>query len=196
MNSTIPTEPTTVLPPLGNFHHVAFRCRDAEETRAFYQGLLGLPLAAGLALDEISGTDTQVRYLHLFFELGDGNFVAFFDAPDTATEAHFKRRSGFNRHIAIETDSLAALAVYQARLNAAGVKCEGPLDHGFVKSIYFFDPNGIQVEITARTADYVHIMAAEKAKAVEELARWTAQTRALKAGRGLKLMSADPTHAI
>ncbi len=179
------------LPALKNFHHVAFRCRDAEETRAFYQGLLGLPLAAGLALDEISGTDTKVRYLHLFFELGDGNFVAFFDAPDTATEEHFKRRSGFNRHIAIETGSLAALAVYQARLNAAGVKCEGPLDHGFVKSIYFFDPNGIQVEITARTAHYVDIMADEKSKALDELARWTVDTRALKSGRGLKMRSAE-----
>jgi len=177
----------TKLPELRHFHHVAFRCRDAEETRHFYEDVLGLPLAAGLALSEISGTDTPLRYMHLFFELGDGNFVAFFDAPDTATEEHFKRRSGFNRHIAIETDSPDSLAVYEARLRAHGVDCWGPLDHGFVRSLYFYDPNGINLEITARTERYDPIMADERAKAVSGLRAWTEQMRDLKRARGLRL---------
>jgi len=180
------------LPPLEQFHHVAFRCRDAEETRSFYQDLLGLPLSAGLAFDEVSGTDTKLRYMHLFFGLGDGSFLAFFDAPDSATEEHFKRRSGFNRHVAIEAPDLQALDTYQARLRAHGVACDGPLDHGFVKSIYFFDPNGIQVEITARTPAYATIMAAEQAKAAGELASWTADTAEQKRERGLRLGSAQP----
>lgn len=180
------TAPVT-LPPLQQFHHVAFRCRDAEQTRHFYQDVLGLPLSAGLAFDEVSGTDTQLRYLHLFFGLGDGSFIAFFDAPDSATEEHFKRRSGFNRHLAIQAGSMDALASYQERLLAHGVPCDGPLDHGFVKSIYFFDPNGIQLEITACTEQYAHIMADEASKAADELARWTRATAGLKHDRGLHL---------
>ena len=179
----MPTNPA--LPPLGAFHHVAFRCRDAEETRRFYEGLLGLPLAAGLAFDEISGTATKLRYLHVFFQLGDGNYLAFFDAPDSAKEDAFKPRSGFNRHIAIQAPSLPALMDYKRHLEANGVACNGPLDHGFVQSIYFFDPNGIQVEITARTESHDAILAEEGRKAAADLAAWTEQTAAAKRGRGL-----------
>lgn len=175
------------LPKFEQFHHVAFRCRDAAETCHFYRDVLGLPLSAGLAFDEISGTGTQLRYLHLFFELGDGSFIAFFDAPDTATEDQFKRRSGFNRHVAIQVGSLQALEIWQERLMRHGVVCEGPLDHGFVKSIYFYDPNGIQLEITARADAYVQIMAHEHEKADEELAAWTRRTSQLKQSRGLNL---------
>ena len=121
----------SALPRLGAFHHVAFRCRDAGETRRFYEGLLGrLPLAAGLAFDEISGTDTALRYMHVFFQLGDGNYLAFFDAPDSAKDA-FKPRSGFNRHIAIAAPEPGGAAAVQAAPGAHGVACNGPLDHGF-----------------------------------------------------------------
>lgn len=178
---------TPSLPRLGNFHHVAFRCRDAQQTRDFYEGVLGLPIAAGLAFDEVSGTDMQLRYLHVFFELGDGNYLAFFDAPDSATEEHFKPRSGFNRHIAIEAPDLAALDTYKRHLESQGVACQGPLDHGFVQSIYFYDPNGIQVEITARTARHAEIMAEEQAKADADVAAWTRDTAGQKRARGLRL---------
>ncbi len=180
-------QPTRSLPPLGNFHHVAFRCRDAQETRRFYEGVLGLPMAAGLAFDEISGTDTHLRYLHVFFALGDGNYLAFFDAPDSATEEHFKPRSGFNRHIAIEASDLAALQTYKQHLESQGVACQGPLDHGFVQSIYFYDPNGIQVEITARTAQHDAIMAEEQLNADADVNAWTRDTAEHKRARGLRL---------
>lgn len=175
------------LPTLKNFHHVAFRCRDAAQTRAFYEGILGMPMTAGLALNEISGTATPLEYMHIFFQLGDGNYLAFFDTPDTATEEHFKKRSGFNRHIAIETGSVEDLAVFREKLNAHGIECWGPLDHGFVKSLYFYDPNGINVEITARTPQYDAIMAEEKRKMESEMHAWTDKTRVRKAERRLKL---------
>ncbi len=178
------------LPALKHFHHVAFRCRDAEETRRFYEDMLGLPLAAGLQFDEIADTGAQLRYMHLFFELGDGNFLAFFDAPDTATESHFKKRSGFNVHIAIETEDMAAVEIYRQRLQEHGIEHWGPLDHHFVKSIYFYDPNGLNVEITARTPDYAQIMAGEKSKSVAEMQRWNEQTKALKQQRGLNVAAA------
>ena len=181
------SSPRAALPLLANYHHVAFRCRDAEETRHFYQDILGLPLAAGLAFDEIAGT--KLNYMHLFFQLGDGNYLAFFDAPDTATEEHFKPKSGFNRHIAIEAPNLEALGTYQQHLQQHGIRCDGPLDHGFVRSIYFYDPNGLNVEITARTPEHDGIMAHEFSQAAREIKTWTQATLATKQARGLHMES-------
>ncbi|MBL8384785.1 MAG: VOC family protein [Burkholderiales bacterium] len=175
---------TAAAPPaLSNFHHVAFRCRDAEETRRFYEGVLGLPLSIALDLAEISGTDTRLEYMHLFFRLEDGNFIAFFDAPDSVRPEHFRKQSGFNRHLAFETRAADGLERYMERLRAHGVEFWGPLDHGFVTSIYFYDPNGINLEITCRTAGYDAILAEEALRKDAALAAWTERTRGRKAER-------------
>ena len=71
-------------PALKGVHHSAFRCRDAEETRKFYEDILGLPLKAALVFEEEPGSGRPIPYMHLFFELGDGNYVAFFDVPEGA----------------------------------------------------------------------------------------------------------------
>lgn len=81
------------LKRLGNVHHAAYRCRDAEQTRWFYEDVLGLPLAAAMVFDEIPGSGRKSDYMHLFFELGDGNFIAFFDEPSTATPDHFLKKN-------------------------------------------------------------------------------------------------------
>ena len=54
--------------PIKNVHHVAFRCRDAEQTRWFYEDILGLKLAAAMSFDHLSGTDKKIEYMHIFFE--------------------------------------------------------------------------------------------------------------------------------
>ena len=69
---------------INNVHHVAFRCRDAEQTRWFYEEVLGLKLAAALAFDHLSGTEKEMEYMHIFFEMNDGNYIAFFDDPHNA----------------------------------------------------------------------------------------------------------------
>ena len=178
MSSTTP--PAPALSTLGNVHHAAFRCRDAAQTRWFYEELLGLPLAIALALDHVSGTDQKREYMHLFFRLGDGNFLAFFDDPERARPEQFEPKNGFDLHIALEAPSREQMLAWQARLLAAGVPCRGPLDHGFVESIYMVDPNGIQMEITCRTPRYAAILAEEGRQADHELAEWTARTRARK----------------
>lgn len=166
---------------LKGIHHSAFRCRDAEETRAFYEDVLGLPVAAALAFDEEPGSGKAHPYVHIFFRLPDGNFIAFFDAPDSARPEHFRPAQGFDRHIAFEAGSVEALADWKARLDAKGVPVFGPIDHGFVRSLYMWDPNGLQVEITARVADHDSILAHEEAQARKILADWTAQTADKKA---------------
>ncbi len=163
-------------------HHSAFRCRDAEETRAFYEDTLGLPVAAALAFEEEPGSGKPHPYVHIFFRLPDGNFIAFFDAPDSAKPEHFRPAHGFDRHIAFEAGSVEALAQWKARLDAYGIPFFGPIDHHFVQSIYMWDPNGLQVEITARTAGHDTILQAEEANARAVLAEWTVRTAAAKAG--------------
>jgi catechol 2,3-dioxygenase-like lactoylglutathione lyase family enzyme len=175
--------PAATAPAIRGVHHTAFRCRDAEQTRRFYGEVLGLKLAAALAFDEEPGTGAPLKYMHLFFEMGDGNYVAFFDLPDSADESKFKKKSGFNLHIAFEVAAKEDLEAFQARLEAHGVEVYGPIDHHFVQSIYAFDPNGIQIEITWRVPAHDRIMAAERAKAGAALAGWSAATAPIRAGK-------------
>lgn len=162
---------------LKGVHHTAFRCRDAEETRTFYQDVLGLPLAAAMVFEEEPGTGKPSPYMHLFFELADGNYVAFFDEPANAQDGKFKMKHGFDLHFAMEVESEDALRAYKARLDAAGVPAFGPIDHHFCRSIYFYDPNGLNVEITARAPDHDAIMAEEAGNAAAVIADWTARKR-------------------
>lgn len=169
--------------PLGVLHsanHVAYRCRDAEQTRWFYEDVLGLPLAIALVLDEIPGLNEPTPYLHLFFEMGNGDFIAFFDEPEGATAEQFERDHSFNRHLAFEVDGEDKLLAWQKQINERGVSCLGPVDHGFVKSVYMYDPNGLQVEITTKTADYDSIVAHENKHARENIEIWAKRSRAAK----------------
>lgn len=170
-------------PKIKGIHHSAYRCRDAEETRRFYEEVMGLKLAAALDFDEISGTDEKLDYMHLFFELGDGNYLAFFDLPDTADEKKFKRKSGFNLHFAFEVGSIEEMEAFKKRFEDYGYDCHGPLDHEFVKSIYSWDPNGYQIEVTCRVPAHDKIMADEAVKSHKVMADWTRRTAPIKAGK-------------
>lgn len=166
---------------LKGIHHSAFRCRDAEETRRFYEDKLGLKMAAALAFDEEPGSGKAHPYVHIFFEMPDGNYIAFFDAPGSARPEQFKPAHGFDRHVAFEAGSIEALHAWKKRLDEQQVPSFGPIDHHFVKSIYMWDPNGLQVEITARDPQHDSIMASEAASARDILAEWTARTAEAKA---------------
>jgi catechol 2,3-dioxygenase-like lactoylglutathione lyase family enzyme len=151
-------------------HHNAYRCRDSEETRAFYEDFLGLPLAHALEINETkTGRKTQV--LHTFYRMGDGSFLAFFDAPDMPFE--FKAQHDFDLHIALEV-TLAEQEAMLAKGRAQGRDVRGPIDHGFIRSIYFRDPNGYVIELTTPTGGAVAADAAA-ARARAALARWQAQ---------------------
>ena len=132
-----------------SLHHAAYRCRDTEETRAFYEDFLGLPLVEALAIGETK-TGRSAKLLHTFFQMDDGSCLAFFEVPDSPFD--FKEQHDFDLHIALEVD-YAELEAMFAKGKAAGIETRGIADHGFVHSIYFRDPNGYVVELTAKTAD-------------------------------------------
>ncbi len=164
-------------------NHAAFRCRDVAQTRRFYEGVLGLKVKAALAFDQVSGTSLERRYMHIFFEMQDGSYIAFFDSPDDATRAHFERKDSFDVHIALEVASESALLEMQAHIQESGKTCLGPVDHGFLKSCYMYDPNGLQVEITARTANCDSILEQEERHADDMIRQWTENTRAQKVAK-------------
>ena len=128
-------------------HHNAYRCRDSEETRGFYEDFLGLPLADAFEITETK-TGRETRALHSFYRLGDGSFLAFFEVPGSPFA--FKKQHDYDLHIALEVDPATLEAMFE-KGKAAGVSTRGVADHGFIRSIYFRDPNGYVIELTAPT---------------------------------------------
>ncbi len=174
------TDLTAALRPLDSIHHLALRCRDAEQTRWFYEDILGLKLSAALSLEKSPGTEIERPFLHLFLELGEGNYIAFFDEPGHAKPEHFELKDSFDIHIAFETDSAESMLAWKDKIAAAGDFIFGPIDHEFVESVYFFDPNGYALEITHKTAQHNAVMIEEERTAREHIAAWTTATRAKK----------------
>ena len=149
-------------------HHNAYRCRDSEETRRFYEDFLGLPLAGTLEIGETkSGRKTDT--LHTFYRLDDGSFLAFFEAPDRPFD--FKSQHDFDLHIALEVSG-ADLQRMLAKGKAAGIETRGVSDHGFIDSIYFRDPNGYVIELTAKRAGHDEAMDPDKNHARAKLEAW------------------------
>jgi len=149
-------------------HHNAYRCRDSEETRKFYEGFLGLPLVQAFEIKETkSGRRTSA--LHSFYALDDGSCLAFFEAPDMPFE--FKTQHDYDLHIALEVSQQALKEMF-AKGKAAGIETRGISDHGFIDSIYFRDPNGYVIELTARRPGHDEAMDPKKNRARERLDDW------------------------
>jgi catechol 2,3-dioxygenase-like lactoylglutathione lyase family enzyme len=139
--------------PVNGLHHIAYRCRDAEETRHFYEDLLGLPLMHIVRAETVPSTGEHCPYVHLFFEMTDGSCVAFFDLGDNKAVEPWPDTPRWVNHLALRVESEARVDEAKRRLEQAGVEVIGPILHGgFVRSIYFFDPNGIRLELTLTTA--------------------------------------------
>jgi catechol 2,3-dioxygenase-like lactoylglutathione lyase family enzyme len=133
-------------PSIKGLHHNAYRCSDSERTRRFYEDFLGLPLANAFELGETK-TGRKVEALHSFYRMGDGSFLAFFEVPGMPFD--FKEQHDFDLHIALEVDR-DVLEPMMAKARDAGMEVRGVSDHGFIDSIYFRDPDGYVVELTAK----------------------------------------------
>ena len=160
--------------PIHQLHHYAYRARDAEETRHFYEDILGLPLYHIIQSDYVPSTGEYCPYTHFFFRLQDGSFIAFFDLGDDEAALPSPNTPLWVNHISFRVSTVADLEAMKARLQADGVEVLGVTDHHIFKSIYFFDPNGVRLELTAQLADEVR-MQRESATAHARLAEWTAR---------------------
>ncbi len=124
--------------PGRGIHHLALICSDVEQTIQFYQGLLGFPLVELVENRDYEGSS------HFFFDLGNQTLLGFFDFTGLGLEPGVEA-IGTVQHIAISAPRDRWEEV-QARLDAAGVQYAGP-DRGIEESMYFKDPDGIQIEL-------------------------------------------------
>lgn len=162
--------------PASRLHHTAYVVKNLEATRHFYEDILGLPLVATWCEQEdLFGKERT--YCHCFFGLADGSALAFFQFADPADDAEFgpELPSSPFRHIALNVDT-AAQGELERRIAAAGLV--GPatyvLEHGYCRSVYAVDPDGMIVEFTCDAGHADQINAARLKDASSELKRWLA----------------------
>lgn len=155
-------------------HHYACRCRDSEQTRQFYEVFLGLRLAEAKLIEETI-TGRPVRALHTFYEMADGSYLAFFETPDVPFE--FEEQHDFDLHVALEVER-DTLEGWMEKARSAGIDVRGISDHQAMDSIYFRDPNGYVVELTAKRPEHDELMNPETNGAQDRLARWQEIKRA------------------
>jgi catechol 2,3-dioxygenase-like lactoylglutathione lyase family enzyme len=150
--------PEGELPRWRGINHLAMVTTDMDATVRFYHGVLGARLVAHLG---------NRSFRHYFFEIGPESTIAFFEYRDFPL-APFAKPAGTPDARAIQFDHLSfnlpdeeALLRLRSRLKAAGCEVTDVVDHGFIRSVYFHDPNGIALEAswwvtdaTGRDADY------------------------------------------
>ena len=156
-------------------HHVVYLCGDTAETVEFYTKVLGLKLAHALIGDKIHAFDKNIDYLHFFFELGDGSYVAFFDVPDLP-KPEPRPAEWEPHHLALNCQGVEDLIEYKRKLEEYGCEVAGPVKHEFCESIYTHDPSGVRIEITANY-DMPEIRGRYLREAPEVLQRWVQQKR-------------------
>jgi glyoxylase I family protein len=184
-------------PPIQQLHHFAYRARDAEQTRHFYEDILGLPLYHIIQSDHVPSTGEYCPYTHFFFRLQDGSFIAFFDLGDDEAAQPSPNTPAWVNHISFRVESQQALRDMKTRLEAHGIEVLGITDHHIFHSIYFFDPNGVRLELTAQLADEFEMLQESKSTHAR-LAEWTSRKEqwrqdrsAGKAGQPLKPQQND-----
>jgi glyoxylase I family protein len=157
-------------------HHTAYVTRDLEATRRFYEELIGLPLVATWCeKDELFGAERV--YCHLFFALGDGGALAFFKFAKPEDEELFgpKMPASPFHHIALNVDAETQQAI-EKRLAGAGYKEPQSyvLEHGYCRSVYVTDPNGLILEFTLDSPRVRQINLDRRESAHADLKRWMA----------------------
>jgi glyoxylase I family protein len=165
---------TASLP--SRLHHTAYVSKDLEATRRFYEDVIGLPLiATWCEKDELFGKERT--YCHVFFGLGDGGALAFFQFAEPEDAELFGPRMPFSpfHHIALKVDEATQQGIEQ-RVAAAGIKEPQTfvLEHGYCRSLYVTDPNGMILEFTLDRPDAEKINAVRLKDAHAELKRWLA----------------------
>jgi glyoxylase I family protein len=133
-------------------NHVAYRCKDAAETVKFYRENLGMAFIGAFSEDRVPSTGENTPYMHVFLDAGNGNILAFFELPQSPPMGRDLNTPEWVQHIAFTLKDVDALNAAKKELEARGVEVVGPTDHSILQSIYFFDPNGHRLELTAWTS--------------------------------------------
>lgn len=131
-------------------NHAAYVTPDVAATTDFYTRILGMELASTVFDDHVPSTGDKFPYFHIFFRMGDGSMMAFFEAPGVPAPAKASHPAYdiFN-HIALQAKDRDEVLRWHEWLVSNGVEVVGPTDHkGIILSIYFRCPAGVRLEIT------------------------------------------------
>jgi catechol 2,3-dioxygenase-like lactoylglutathione lyase family enzyme len=137
----------------GGVHHLALVCKDMRATHEFYTNVMKMPLTCAITVPPYPDEDA----MHLFYDMGGGNQLAFFwfrEAPEAIVgQAHPENVAAVNahgsmHHIAFSVDTEEEVLAWREHLKSMRVKVTPMIDHEFCKSIYFADPDGMQLEIS------------------------------------------------
>ena len=139
------------------FSHIGLSTLDLDRTRDFYENVLGFKAVRCDILRVKEGG----RIRHIFFDTGRDQLIAFMEARGVpgvpaAYDAGINRGLGVPNvfyHFAFETGSEAGLEAKRKELLAKGVDVTDIVDHDWAKSIYFKDPNGLQLEFCCFTRE-------------------------------------------
>ena len=146
-----PYKKSNEFPNILGLHHYAYKCKNLEETIHFYRDILDLPYVHKLDKDYVPSTEEYKPYTHIFFQLRDGSHIAFFDTYDNKIATY--NCDDWINHISFNVESLEDLNKAKERLMKNKIDVIGPTKHDdFITSIYFFDPNGLRLELTYQHA--------------------------------------------
>lgn len=137
-------------------HHVAYACRDIDATHHFYEDLMGFKLVH----TEIEQLDADGYFRHMFYDLGDGTCIAFFDLHGVGERPDWSSAISKGNGLPVWVNHIAFNATEErqaevrARMTAAGIEPLMEADHGWCHSLYYLDPNGIMVEFCRDTPGF------------------------------------------
>lgn len=155
-------------------HHTAYVTKDMEATRKFYEDVLGLPLVATWCEKDIL-FGKERTYTHCFFGLKDDSALAFFQFANPEDQEEFgpKMPATPFHHIALHVDAGTQKEI-EKRIAAAGYKEPDTyvLEHGYCRSVYVVDPNGMIVEFVVDLPEAVERANEWRERAHSELKRW------------------------
>jgi catechol 2,3-dioxygenase-like lactoylglutathione lyase family enzyme len=137
-------------------NHLALSTTDMKRQLTFWCDALGLPLKALYWMHGVQGA------YHGFVELAPDSYIAFVQHPDNAKDVEYgvshadsaagAIRGGTMQHVALHVDTMDDLLALRDRLRSKGVQVLGPIDHGFIQSMYFDGPEGLNLEISCGAA--------------------------------------------
>lgn len=159
-----------MLRSVQSLNHIAMPTNNTAETYRFYTEVMGFSFVSAVREERVPSTGEKMPFLHTFFSMADGSCIAFFDIPGTDYAARDDGVPKWIRHFALNVDTYEELQSWKGWLQSQGVPTIGIVDHeGIWQSLYFFDPNGLRLELTFQKRDLV---ASDRDKGEQLLKDW------------------------
>jgi catechol 2,3-dioxygenase-like lactoylglutathione lyase family enzyme len=166
-------------------NHLGYYTSNARKTVEFWTQVMRCKFTSSIWNPELPSTRQPYPYLHIFFELGDGSTVAFFEIPDVGEETPPAEPLRTINHLAMHLDSVEDVYAWKEWLESKGIDVIGPVDHQVILSIYFFDPtSNCRLELTTPLTRVSDQDAKDAEKALDQWEAWRDEAAAMNLSFG------------